>query len=97
MNFITLLSHQGVKTIIEKSYNQYNFSILLGKRMVPPAGIEPAAPGLGTLKRQFLQSGYWQWFQRNTLISKKKKRFYIFRLLPPNLHKTQKTTTILLQ
>jgi hypothetical protein len=31
------------------------------------------------------------------LISKQKKHFYIFRLLPSNLHKTHKTTTILLQ
>ena len=65
--------------------------------MVPPAGIEPAAPGLGTLNRQLLQSGYWQQFQRNALISKQKEHFYIFRPLPSNLHKTQKTTTILLQ
>ena len=67
------------------------------KKMVPPAGIEPATPGLGILKRQFLQSGYWQRFQRNILIIKQKKHFCIFRLLPSNLYKTHKTTTILLQ
>jgi hypothetical protein len=65
--------------------------------MVPPAGIEPATPGLGTLKKQFLQNGYWQRFQHNALINKQKMQFYLFRLLPSNLHKTQKTTTILLQ
>jgi len=52
---------------------------------------------LGTLKKQFLQNGYWQRFQRKTLISKQKKHFYIFRLLPSDLHKMHKTTTILLQ
>jgi hypothetical protein len=31
------------------------------------------------------------------LINNQKMRFCIFRLLPSNLHKTQKTTTILLQ
>jgi hypothetical protein len=67
------------------------------KIMVPPAGIEPATPGLGTLKRQFLQNGYWQRFQHNALILKQKMHFYLFRLLPPNLHKSHKITKILLQ